>query len=156
MKKRYINEKIFGPVGSSSGYFLLIVGIYLIYKSPIGLEVGITLSFIGAFLGFSYTSTVIDYDKKRVKFLNNIFGIIPIGNWIVVDNEMNIRLKKSNKVWRAYSRGNRSTDISDKTYVLTLNNSKGKEIMELMRENNLEVIESKANEIANVFEIKYI
>lgn len=156
MKKRYINEKIFGPVGSSSGYFLLIVGIYLIYKSSIGLEVGITLSFIGAFLGFSYTSTVIDYDKKRVKFLNNIFGIIPIGNWIVVDNEMNIRLKKSNKVWRAYSRGNRSTDISDKTYVLTLNNSKGKEIMELMKSDKLEYIELNAKQICQELGIIYI
>jgi len=156
MKKRYINEKIFGPVGSSSGYFLLIVGIYLIYKSSISLEVGITLSFIGAFLGFSYTSTVIDYDKKRVKFLNNIFGIIPIGNWIVVDNEMNIRLKRSNKVWRAYSRGNRSTDISDKTYVLTLNNSKGKEIMELIKSDKLDFIENTARQIAETFEVKYL
>ena len=93
---------------------------------------------IGAFVGFTSTSTLIDFDKKRIRFSNNIFGIISIGRWIAIQADMKIGIKKSNKVWRAYSRSNRTLDIVSNDYILILYDSKGKEIMPLYKSDNLD------------------
>ena len=86
-------DKSFGPVGSSAGIFMFIVGLVATYNSLTGL----ILVFIGAFVAFTTTSTLIDFDKKRIKFSNNFFGIIAIGQWIDLKPEMKIGLKKIHK-----------------------------------------------------------
>lgn len=127
-------DKSFGPVGTSAGIFLFAAGLIITFFSLPGL----ILVLIGAFVGFTSTSTLIDFDKKRIRFSNNIFGIIPIGQWISIQTDMKIGIKKSNKVWRAYSRSNRTLDIANNDYRLILYDSKGKEIMPLQNSDNLD------------------
>jgi hypothetical protein len=127
-------DKSFGPVGTSAGIFLFAAGLIITFYSLPGL----ILVLIGAFVGFTSTSTLIDFDKKRIRFSNNIFGIIPIGQWISIQTDMKIGIKKSNKVWRAYSRSNRTLDIANNDYRLILYDSKGKEIMPLQKSDNLD------------------
>ena len=129
MTSRNKLDKIFGPVGSSTGLILFLAGFMICYFSLTGLIFVI----IGAFIGFTTTSTFIDFDRKRLRFSNNLFGIFPIGQWINIQPDMKIGIKKSNKVWRAYSQSNRSLDIANKDYRLILYDSKGGEIMPIQK-----------------------
>jgi hypothetical protein len=92
-------DKSFGPVGTTAGVVLVLVGIITIFSSFYGL----ILLFMGAFVGFTSTSTMIDFEKKRVKFSNNIFGIIPIGKWISIEPTMKLGVEESNQTWSAIS-----------------------------------------------------
>ena len=125
-------EKSFGPVGTSAGVVLFVAGLILTYFQVTGL----ILIIIGAFVGFSNTSTLIDYEKKRVKFSNNLFGIIRIGQWYKIDPTMKIGIKELNLTWRSYSQGNRPLDIESKDYRIILFDSVNKEIMPIKKFNS--------------------
>jgi len=127
-------DKSFGPVGASAGIFLFVVGIITLYTSWYGL----ILVLLGAFIGFSSTSTIIDSDKRRVKFSNNLFGIIRTGKWIFVNQDMKIGIRKSNVTWRAYSKSNRPIDIDDIDFRLVLLDTENQEIMTLKKTDSLE------------------
>ena len=71
-------EKPFGPAGASTGGIMFLAGIIYSYFSLIG----IILIVIGAFIGFTSEVTFLDLEKNRIKFSDNLFGIIPIGKWI--------------------------------------------------------------------------
>ena len=122
-------DTTFGPVGSSAGVFLLVAGIVLtwFYVSAV------ILLLIGAFVGFSYSSAMIDYEKKRVRFSNNLFGFVPTGRWIHVEPSMKIGMKESSQTYTSFSRGNRQLDISGKDYRLVLFDSYNTEIMQLKK-----------------------
>ena len=122
-------DKMFGPAGTSAGIFLIVTGLIVSWFSLPGL----ILVVIGAFIGFTATSTLIDFDRKRVRFSNNLFGIIRTGPWISVDPDMKIGIKRSNRSWRTYSRSNRTLDIQNNDFRLILHDSGGKEIMPLKK-----------------------
>jgi hypothetical protein len=127
-------DKTFGPTGTSAGIFLFAAGLIITYFSLTGLILVLT----GALIGFTSTSTSIDFDKKRLRFSSNIFGIIPIGQWIFIRSDMKIGIQKSNKLWRTYSRSNRILDITNKDYRLVLYDSNGKEIMPIQKSDNFD------------------
>jgi hypothetical protein len=122
-------DKSFGPVGSSAGYFLILAGLVAIYTSLFGL----ILVVLGAFLGFTVTCTLIDFEKRRVKFSEKLFGILPSGKWVDITPGMKIGIKESNMVWTAYSRSNRSIDIDSHEFRLVLFDAEGVEVMPLQK-----------------------
>ncbi len=152
MTNNYKLDKSFGLVGTSAGIFLFVAGLIITYFSWPGL----ILALIGGFVGFTFTSTLIDFDKKRLKFSNNLFGIIPIGQWTYIDPDMKIGIRKSNKVWRTYSRSNRTIDISSKDFRLILYDATGKEIMPIKKTNNLDSAKSDMDKISKLLEISVI
>jgi len=103
---------------------------------------GIILVLIGGFVGFTTTSALIDNDRKRIKFCNNLFGIIRSGKWISVEPTMKIGIRESNQTYRAFSRGDRALDINKKDFRLVLYDSQNREIMPMKKYNSLE--EAKA------------
>ena len=127
-------DKSFGTVGTSAGVFLFIAGIIItcFYIS------GLILVFIGAFVGFTSTSTLIDYDKKRIKFSNNLLGIIKIGKWTTIEPDMKIGIKKSDVIWRAYGTSNQALDVINKDFRLILFDSDNKEIMPIKKMGTLD------------------
>lgn len=128
-------DNSFGPAGTSAGIFLFMAGVGItFFYSPLG----IILMVIGAFVGFSNSSTLLDFDQKRVKFSNNLFGLIPIGKWIPIEKEMALSIKRSNRSWRAYSRSNRTLDTSEKDYRIMLLDKNGKEIMPIKKYSAIE------------------
>jgi len=137
-------DKSFGPAGSISGVTIFIVGLILTYFSLSGL----IFVLFGAFVGFTSTSTLIDYDKKRLKFSNNLFGFIHTGQWIDVKPDMKIEIKKSNKAWRAYSRGSRSVDFVSKDFRLFLVDANNKPIMPIMKAKLLDTAEIELESLA--------
>ena len=128
-------DKSFGPVGSMAGIIIFIAGVYVTCFVSL---TGLILLFTGAFLGFTSTSALVDYEKKRVKLSNNFFGIIKLGHWITIDSKMKIGIKKSNRVWRAYSRSNRDLDISEMDFRLILYDSSEKQIMPLKKTDSVD------------------
>jgi len=143
MKRSYKLEKFFGPVGSSAGLFLFFAGLIISCFS----FAGIVVVLLGAFMGFTYTCAIVDFDKKRAKHALHLLGILPIGNWISIDKDMRLGFKKDKKVWRTFSRSNRSFDTNESFYMLFICDSLGKEILPLMK---VESIDSAMKEIDEI------
>lgn len=129
-------DKSFGPVGSSSGYFLILAGLVATYTSLFGL----ILVVLGAFLGFTKTCTILNFEKRRVKFSEKLFGILPTGKWIDITPDMKIGIKESNMIWTAYSRSNRSIDIDSHDFRLVLFDAEGNEVMPLKKTDTPEAV----------------
>ncbi len=125
-------DKPFGPAGVSAGIVLLVVGIFTVYNSLFS----IILIVIGAFAGLTSTSTTIDFNKNRVKFSNNLFGIIHLGKWIKLDPKMKIGIKKSKQVWRTSSWSNRTLDIKKEDFRIFLYDFDEKQILPIMKSNS--------------------
>ena len=81
---------------------------------------------------------MIDYGKRRVKFSNNIFGFIRIGKWMSLELSMKIGIMESNQTYRAYSRGNRTLDVTQKDFRLFLYDSMDQEIMPIKKTESLD------------------
>ncbi len=122
-------DKSFGPVGSTAGIFMFFAGIAVLYYSFFG----IIIVFLGAFIGFTSSCTSIDTERKRIRFSNNIFGLIKTGKWINIEPTMKIGIKKSSRAWRAYSRSNESLDIVSKDFRIILFDSNNKMIMPIKK-----------------------
>jgi len=144
MKIKNKLDKMFGPVGTSAGVTLFAAGLIITYFSLIGY----ILVLIGAFVGFTSTSTLIDFENKRLRFTNNIFGIFPIGKWVFIEKDMKIGIRKSNKAWTANSRSNRSLIIANNDYRLILHVSNGKEILPIQKFDNLDTAKSNLDKIS--------
>ena len=145
MITNYKLDKSFGPVGTTAGIFLFVVGIITIFSS----FYGFILIVLGAFVGFSSTSTLIDFEQKRIKFSNNIFGIIPTGKWINVEPSMKIGIEESNVTWSAFSRGNRSLDIEQKDFRIVLFDSDNREMLTLMKTDSMESANGEMEKFCN-------
>jgi hypothetical protein len=145
-------DKVFGPVGTSSGILLFVAGLILtwFYFS------GLILVVIGAFVGFTYESTLIDDDKKRVKFSNNLFGIIKTGKWIQIESLMKIGIKETNITWQAHSRGDRTIDITNKDFRIVLFDLENREIMPLKKTSSLESAKMELEILGNKLGISKI
>lgn len=136
MITKNILDKPFGPAGTFAGIFIFIVGLFATVMFSL---TGLFLVLIGAFFGFTYTSTILDFEKKRVKFLNNLFGIIPYGQWLDIMPGMKLGLKSSNMTYRTYSRSNRTLDVSKKDIRLLLFDENNKPLVPLNKYNSYEV-----------------
>lgn len=133
MLKYYKLDKTFGPVGAIAGVTLFIVGIITLFYSM----AGIFLIILGAFVGFTGTGTYIDFENKRIKYTNSIFGFIRVGHWIKIEPTMKLEIKKSNIAWRSYSQSNRTLDISEGDYRLMLHTNDSKELIPLIKAKSL-------------------
>lgn len=127
-------DKPFGPMGSFAGIVMFIAGLVATYFALSGL----ILVFVGAFLGFTSTSTLLDTDKKRIKFSNNLFGIIPVGQWIEIKPEMKVGLKNIQRGYRVYSRSNRMHDVHIKDIRIMLYGADNKQIMPVKKFDSLD------------------
>ena len=122
-------DRYFGPAGSTAGVVLIFAGLIMSFYSPSAL----ILIIIGAFIGYTSTGTIIDFTTKRVKFVNNIFGIIPSGRWIDIEPEMKLGIEKSHTGWRTYSRSNRILNTDQRDYRIYLYDPDGQKVMPLIK-----------------------
>ena len=99
---------------------------------------------------------LIDFDKRRIKFPNNLFGIIRIGKWIEVKPEMKLGIRESNVTWRAFSRSNRSLEVENNDFRLILMNNNEQEIMELKKVDSLEKAKTELAILYSKLELKAI
>ena len=139
-------DKPFGPMGTSAGIFMLIAGLVATYFALSGL----ILVIIGAFMGFTSTSTLLDTDKKRIKFSNNLFGILPFGKWINIKTGMKIGLINMHRGYRAYSRSNRMLDIRSKDIRIMLYGADNKQIMPVKKFDSLDLAKIELEKLSDL------
>ncbi len=145
-------NKTFGPFGSSTGFFMVLWGIIATYYSLIGLVIAL----IGAFVSFTSESTFIDTDNKRIKFSNNLFGIIPSGTWIDIMPDMKIGVKKSRRGYLAYIMGTRPIGIHIKDFKIILYSSDNKQIMPIKNLGSYKTMQSELNELNTILNLEII
>ena len=145
-------DKSFGPFGSSTGFFMLLWGIIATYYSLIGLVITI----IGAFVSFTSESTFIDVDNKRIKFSNNLFGIIPTGTWIDIKPDMKIGVKKSHRGYLAYIMGTRPISIHINDFKIILYGPDNKQIMPIKKLGSYKTLKSELNELNTILNLEII
>ncbi len=145
-------DRQFGPAGSSTGIVMIAGGLFATYHSYIGL----ILILFGAFIGFTSTSTMLDTDKRKIKFSNNLFGILPIGKWIDIEPEMMLGIKKAHKGYRTYSRSNRQLNIHLRDVRIVLYGSDKKPIMQMMKFDSGEAAKEELGKLSNQLKLSTI
>ena len=142
-------DKTFGPFGTSTGFFMFLGGIIATFYSFIGLFIVI----IGAFVAFTSTSTYIDTDNKKIKFSNNLFGVVPVGKWIDIRPDMKIGLKKSHKGYRAYIRGTQPIGIHLNDFRVFLYEYNNKQIMPIKKFDSYESARNELNSLSIILRL---
>lgn len=139
-------DKTFGPFGSSTGFFLLIGGVIATFFSVFGLIIVL----IGSFVAFTSTSVQIDTENRRIKYSDNLFGIIRIGKWIDVKPDMKLGLKKSHRGYVGYIRGTQPLGIHENDIRIILYDSNNNKIIPVQKSDS---VESSKNELINLSSI---
>lgn len=108
---RYNHGKFFGPAPAFTGYALLAGGLIALSFSV----TSIALIIPGAFLAFTYTGTILDTSKRKVKNYTALFGIYRTGKWIDLNKFTRFNIIRVTNKYTSYSRGNvrLDMDISD-------------------------------------------
>jgi hypothetical protein len=145
-------DKTFGPFGSSTGFFLLLGGVLATVYSYLG----IIIIIIGAFVAFTTTSTFIDLDDKRIKFSNDLFGIIRAGKWISIEPFMKLGLKKSHMGYRAYIMGTQPIGIHLNDIRICLYGADNKLIMPIKKFSSYESSRSELTELSTILGLDII
>ncbi len=153
MIETYKFGKAFGPVMSFSGIVIFVVGLATTIFYSLG---GIIFILIGALLAFTNSSTSIDFEHKRARFTFNLFGIFRIGKWKKLQENMKIGFRKSNNVYRTYSRSNRTVDVSQEDKKIYLVDNKGKEILPLKKISDDDNIKEQLKEMSEKLQLSII
>ena len=143
-------DKSFGPVGSTAGIVLFVIGLITVCTSLFGL----ILIFLGAFVGFSSTCAVIDPDQKRIKLSTNLFGFIQTGKWIQINAQMSLGIRESNVTWRTYSQGNRPLDIAEPGFNVVLIDTDNQEIMSIKKTKSQDAAKTEMEKLGNQLGLK--
>lgn len=115
-------EQVFGKVVTYAGILIIIFGIINLNNSVLA----IMLILAGAILTFSFWATLIDNERKRVKFHFLLFGFIRIGRWIKITGEENLSVELFSRKYITYKRINIPLNINKADYRIYLSHSSGK------------------------------
>lgn len=142
--------KSFGPFAAASGKFLVVVGAIALYYSWTPL----LIIALGAFLGFTQSRITIDVTNKRIRFSEDLFGLIPTGKWLVLNSKMKLDIQHATYSWRVYSQSNRTHDITGLHYRIMLYDAQGFEIMPIKRSGNRETLEKDLDVLCELLQME--
>ena len=135
--------KFFGPSQVYMGYTLIVLGLTCSIYSLTTLLLVIP----GAFVAFTFTGTIIDFENKKVRPYTNLFGIFRTGKWIAVSRFSGFKIMKSNRRYTSYSRGNVQLDMNISDISLLLINKNGTEKVILKRYKRFEEARADMDEL---------
>ncbi len=139
-------DKVFGPSGTFAGYTIIVIGIIFAFHS-IG---SIILIIPGAFTAFSTTGTLIDTEKKKVKYYTSYFGLTKTGKWLDMNIFSEIRLSRSIISYRAYSRSNRQTETNKTGYRINFYSNSNKTRIPVMHCSDIQTARDEAEKISTL------
>lgn len=145
-------DRTFGPFGSSTGFFLMLGGVLATYFSIFGL----LLVIIGAFAAFTSTSALIDTDNKKIKYSDNLFGILTVGKWIDLKPDMKVGLKKSHRGYMGYIRGTQPVGIHYTDVRIVLYDSDNKQIMPIKKFDSYESSKTELKDLSSLLGLDII
>jgi hypothetical protein len=148
--KTYRFEKSFGPAASAAGMLLILAGVIVSFFYITGL----VLVILGAFTAFTDSSTTIDPEKKKMRFSNNIFGLIPIGSWVSVTPGMKLSVINESRIYRTYSRSNQQIDVKSRGEYIYLHDQRGKIMIPVKKIVSGDNQQEEINKLCTAFEIE--
>lgn len=146
------DNKSFGPFASSTGLFLFIVGIVFSYYNLFGLIIAI----IGAFVAFTSTRTIIDTENKRIKHADFLFGLLPYGKWIKIQNGMKLGVKTVKRGYKGYIRGTQPIGIQSRDVRIFLLDLDSKPIVPVKKFKTLESAQAELKELESLLGLKSV
>jgi hypothetical protein len=142
----YSLDKVFGPAGSVTGIFLILVGVATIHLS----FSGAILIGLGSFMAFTTTGTSVDIENFRIRFSNNLFGFIKVGKWRYVSPKMKLGISNAKMTYRVYSMSNRSIDVSNTDVRVYLFNEDGRKINAVCRYKKVETAQEELARLSDI------
>ena len=141
----------FGPI-SFAGKLLFVFGCSAVWFSPYA----VFLIIGGAFIGFTYLSTTIDVDNRKIRSGDVLFGVFKTGFWITVKPEMSIGVQRSHKVWKTFSLSNRVWETEENNYLVVLLKSNGKKLLPLFKAANHELANDELYHLCDLLNLRTI
>ncbi len=141
----------FGPISFASK-LLFVFGCSTVWFSPYA----VFLIFGGAFFGFTYLSTTIDVEKRKIRSGDVLFGIFKTGFWLTVKPDMSIGIQKSKKVWKTFSLSNRIWETEENNYLIFLFKSNGKKLLPLSKATNQELAKDELFRLSDLLNLRNI
>jgi predicted membrane protein len=146
-----LEKRSFGPFGSSTGLFIFLGGLIIAYFSL----TGIIIAIIGAFVAFTSTCTIIDTENRRIKHADYIFGLLPFGKWVNIQDSMKLGIKKVKRGYTGYIRGTQPTSIQYEDFRIFLYDSNNKQIMPVKKFQTYASAENELKEYAVLLRLSY-
>ena len=78
--QNFNHGKFFGPSGTYTGYTLITCSLIALFSSSS--PISLFLIVPGMFMAFTFSGTILDTGKKRIKTYISVFGAYNIGKWI--------------------------------------------------------------------------
>ena len=109
----YNHGKFFGKSAEYAGYALIAGGVLAIFNT--NSTIAMFLVIPGIFMAFTYSGTILDTEKKRIKPYTSVFGVYNAGKWISLTLFTRFTIAKVTGRYTTYSRGNVrfDMDVSD-------------------------------------------
>ena len=148
----YKLDRAFGPVGLFAGIVLIIIGASVSFYAPPAM----TLIIIGTFTAFTESYTYLDLNQKRIRLSYNFFGFIRSGQWIELDSNMKIGIKKAKKSWHSYSNTNRMLKIKNVDYRLILYSYHKREILTVKKYDTYEAALNELDEMKDILGVSVV
>lgn len=120
MIERYKLEYSFGPIGAAAGKLGSLGVLYFMFRYDSNYIISLIFFSVNAFLGFSKSEIFIDSARIRVKYSNTLFGVIPTGKWINIDDNMELGIRKNFNQWQYIGRSNKSLRLRSHSYKIVL------------------------------------
>lgn len=120
MIEKYKLEDSFGPIGAAAGKLGSLGVLYFMFRYDSNYIISLIFFLVNAFLGFSKSEIFIDTARIRVKYSNTLFGVIPTGKWINIDDNMELGIRKNFNQWQYIGRSNKSLSLKSPNYKIVL------------------------------------
>jgi hypothetical protein len=149
MKVRNFNHgKFVGPSGTYTGYTLIICGLIALYSSSS--PTSLFLIVPGMFMAFTFSGTILDTEKKRVKTYISLFGAYNAGKWIDLNQFTRFNILKVSGNYSLYSRASVRFNMNISDIRLQLLNHDGSRKVVINKFKNFEDAQKLKDELSKV------
>ena len=149
MRLYYRFNRIYGIAGNVYGVFLILLGIFTMFRSWSGL----ILIILGSFMVFTVSACVIDVKKYRISFPYLLLGFINVGDWVYVRRDMELYLVETKKPFTFRCASNKLIDVSGAKYLIFLYNGRAKKQFLIFKTKSKEKAEDELARLSDLLGI---
>lgn len=135
-------DKLFSPTVRIIGCLVIVIGLIAVF---VYLLFGLLCILIGSFLCFTDNSIEIKAKEKKTRLSINLFGILNLGIWMPMKDEMSVGIYFSNK-----ENGDMYTNINSKEIWLYKKDKSFARLKEIGETGNVKKELSKMSKLLNV------
>ncbi len=137
--------------GTAMGSTLFFAGMMICYYLSLA---GLVLVVLGALAAFTNERSVIDTDKRFVKYTTWVAGIIPIMKKVNFEKGMSLKMKKVRKGHSISTRGSSKAYFNEDFRIILLDKG-GSKIMDIQKFNSSAKAGNSIQELARLLDMKY-